>query len=134
MKSVNLATATLAVALLTTPALAQSTTPETPPATSPAPPAAQAPAMPAPSKPNPAALLGKDVFSSDQTRLGKVERVVTGADASSHAILIKSGGFLGFGGKMVAIPDSKFSMRGDTVQLQLTADEVSKLPEANEQG
>ena len=49
------------------------------------------------------------------------------------AIEIKVGGFLGFGGHMVAIPDGKFSRVGDTVQVNMTADEVNKLPKAEKQ-
>ena len=147
MTSLKLATATLALALVAAPAaMAQSTTPDqttpktTPPAAMPAPstsPQASpstTPSSPSAPKLDTATLLGKDVFSSDQSRLGKVERVITGSDGMSQSIVIKSGGFLGFGGKMVAIPQSKFMMRGDSIQLQMSADEVSKLPEVHEQG
>ena len=34
---------------------------------------------------------------------------------------------------MVAIPDGKFTQSGNNVQLGMTADEVSKLPEVKEQ-
>ena len=34
---------------------------------------------------------------------------------------------------MVAIPDGKFTKTGDNVQLGMTSDEVSKLPEVKEQ-
>ena len=147
MTSLKLATATLALALVAAPAaMAQSTTPgETtpktaPPAAAPAPSTAPqatpstTPSTPATPKLNSSALLGKEVFSSDQSRLGKVERVVAGSDGMTQSIVIKSGGFLGFGGKMVAIPQSKFMMRGDTIHVQMTADDVSKLPEVHEQG
>jgi hypothetical protein len=73
------------------------------------------------------------VFSSDGSRLGSVQSVNAEPDGKVKAIHIKSGGFLGFGGKMVAIPEGKFTRSGDNVQLGLTADEVSKLPEVKEQ-
>ena len=59
--------------------------------------------------------------------------VNTAPDGKVTAIHIKTGGFLGFGGKMVAIPEGKFTQKGDNIQLGLTADEVSKLPEVKEQ-
>ena len=45
------------------------------------------------------------------------------------AIHFKSGGFLGIGGKLVAIPEGKFTRAGDNIQLGMTSEEVSKLPE-----
>ena len=73
------------------------------------------------------------VFSSDGTKLGNVQSVVTAPDGKVTAIHIKSGGFLGFGGKLVAIPEGKFTRSGENVQLGMTAEEVSKLPETKEQ-
>jgi hypothetical protein len=49
-------------------------------------------------------------------------------DGKVTALRVKSGGFLGFGGRIVEIPEGKFTQRGDTVRLSLTAEEVSKLP------
>lgn len=85
----------------------------------------------APAKANP--MIGLGVFSSDGTKLGNVQSVVTAPDGKVTAIHIKSGGFLGFGGKLVAIPEGKFTRSGENVQLGMTAEEVSKLPETKEQ-
>ena len=74
-------------------------------------------------------LIGLAVFSSDGSRLGTVQAVNAEPDGKVKAIHIKTGGFLGFGGKMVAIPEGKFTRAGENVQLGLTAEEVSKLPE-----
>ena len=74
-------------------------------------------------------LIGLAVFSSDGSRLGTVQAVNAEPDGKVKAIHIKSGGFLGFGGKMVAIPEGKFTRAGDNVQLGMTSEEVSKLPE-----
>jgi hypothetical protein len=73
--------------------------------------------------------VGLAVISSDGSKLGSVERVAAGSDGKD-AIHFKTGGFLGFGGKIVAIPAGKFTRSGDTIKLSMTADEVSKLPEA----
>jgi sporulation protein YlmC with PRC-barrel domain len=78
-------------------------------------------------------LVGLAVFASDGNKLGNVQKVATAPDGKVTALHIKSGGFLGFGGKMVAIPEGKFTRTGDNIQLGMTAEEVSKLPEVKDQ-
>jgi PRC-barrel domain len=85
----------------------------------------------APSKVNP--LVGLAVFSSDGNKMGTVNSVASGPDGLVKAIHIKTGGFLGFGGKLVAIPDGRFTKSGNNILLGISADEVSKLPEIKEQ-
>jgi PRC-barrel domain len=85
----------------------------------------------APGKANP--LVGLAVFSSDGNKMGTVHSVSAAPDGSVKAIHLKTGGFLGFGGKLVAIPEGRFTKSGDNIQLGITADEVSKLPEVKEQ-
>jgi PRC-barrel domain len=94
------------------------------PATAPTPQAA------APAK-NP--MIGLNIFSADGNKLGSVQSVEAGSDGKVKAIRFKTGGFLGFGGKLVEIPEGKFTKSGDNLQLGLTADEVSKLPEVKNQ-
>src|SRR5262245_48293310 len=128
------------------PATAQTPTPS-PPSPSAPPPAArpeQGPAPPAATQPgatgksatapreaNP--LIRLAVISSDGSKVGTVQRVSTGPDGSVKSIQIRTGGFLGFGARLVAIPEGRFTRNGDNVQLGITADEVSKLPEVKEQ-
>lgn len=76
-------------------------------------------------------LVGRDVFASDQVRVGQVEDVESASDGSVRAIRIRTGGFLGFGSKTVAVPIASMSMRGSVVQLQLSSQEVQSLPAAN---
>jgi hypothetical protein len=83
-----------------------------------------------PAKVNP--LLGLSVFSSDGTKMGTVQSVSAGPDGKATAIHIKTGGFLGIGGKLVAIPEGKFTKTGERIQLSMTSDEVSKLPEVKD--
>jgi PRC-barrel domain len=78
------------------------------------------------------ALVGLAVFSSDGNKLGAVHSVASGPDGNVTAIYLKTGGFLGFGGKIVAIPLGKFTRAADIIQVSMTADEVSRLPEAKE--
>lgn len=74
-------------------------------------------------------LVGRDAYSQDQTLVGQVERVEKAPDGRIIAIFLKTGGFLGFGARLVTVPEDKFRMRGQNVQLQLTSEEVQKLPE-----
>lgn len=111
----------------------------TQPAPSPMPPAARpstepkrpaaGPADKSATAPKANPLIGLAVFSSDGSRLGTVQGVSTEPGGKVTAIHIKTGGFLGFGGKTVAIPEGKFTRAGDNVQLGMTSEEVSKLPE-----
>jgi sporulation protein YlmC with PRC-barrel domain len=100
-------------------------------------PAPQTAPTPSPQKATPPAasqvksthpLMGRTVMSSDGSNLGDVRAVRVTPDGKVMALRIKSGGFLGFGGKIVEIPEGKFTQKGDTVQLSLTTEEVSKLP------
>ena len=75
---------------------------------------------------------GLAVQSSDGSSLGSIRSVKAGPDGKVSAIYLKIGGFLGMGGKVVAIPDGKFTRKGDLIQLSMTADEVGKLPEVTE--
>jgi len=149
LKPARFAGAVVAIASLPVLAIAQSqspppsSTPSSPPAaTQPAPtppPAAKPstepmspatrPADKSATAPKANPLIGLAVFSSDGSRLGTVQAVSAEPDGKVKAIHIKTGGFLGFGGKMVAIPEGKFTRAGENVQLGLTAEEVSKLPE-----
>jgi hypothetical protein len=77
-------------------------------------------------------LIGLPALSSDGTKLGNILSVKASADGKVSAIVLRTGGFLGFGGHMVAIPEGKFTRMGDTVQVSMTADDVSKLPATTE--
>jgi hypothetical protein len=100
-----------------------------------APPASEAPAVKpseapvAPGAPVAQDLVGLNVFSSDGTRVGEVRAVNTGANGDIVALHIRTGGFLGFGGRIVAIPQGKFIRSGQSVRLDLDSEEVTGLPE-----
>jgi hypothetical protein len=78
-------------------------------------------------------LVGALVFSSDGTKLGSVRSVKTDADGTTSAIYFRTGGFLGFGGKVVAIPVGKFTRNAAKIDVHMSADEVSKLPAVKDQ-
>jgi hypothetical protein len=73
-------------------------------------------------------LIGLTVVAVDGSKIGDVRAVRATMDGKVTALRVYSGGFLGFGGRIVEIPGGKFSQMGDTVRLSLTAEEVSKLP------
>jgi hypothetical protein len=75
-------------------------------------------------------LVGPTAKSSDGHNLGTVQTVMMEPSGKIGAIGVNVGGFLGFGGHTVAVPDGKFNRVGDTVQINMTADEVNQLPEA----
>ena len=74
-------------------------------------------------------MLGLNVFSSEGGRVGDVRAVNLGPDGRIAALHVRTGGFLGFGARTVAIPEGKFARSAEGVRLTLTADEVSSLPE-----
>ena len=146
MRNLQLVRLVGAVAILTGMPLAASAQTEapTPPSPSAPPPVAKPDRPPsavpqrpvdksvtAPGKVNP--LVGLAAFSSDGSKMGTVLSVSAAPDGSVKALHIKTGGFLGFGGKLVAIPEGRFTKSGESIQLGMTADEVGKLPEVKEQ-
>jgi hypothetical protein len=77
-------------------------------------------------------LVGLDVFSADGTRVGQVRAVSTGPGGEVVALHVRTGGFLGFGGRIVAIPQGRFTRAGKSVRLDLDSEQVSRLPEVRE--
>ena len=73
-------------------------------------------------------LVGLAVFGSDGQKVGEVKDVKAEPDGKVTEIHVKTGGFLGFGGKTVAIPAAKFNRSGQNVQLALTSADVAKMP------
>ena len=105
-----------------------------PPATKP--PAVKPSQAPAPT-PGPAQtpgndLVGLDVFSSDGTRVGEVRAINTGPDGGIVALHVRTGGFLGFGGRIVSIPQGRFLRTGKSIRLDLDSDQVNGLPAVKE--
>jgi PRC-barrel domain len=114
-------------------AMAQQSPPSQPPATE-KPPLSKPATSPGSSQAKPAAhpLIGLNAISIDGSKVGDVRAVKTSPDGKVTALHIRSGGFLGLGGKLVAIPEGKFVQKGDSIHLSLTAEEVSKLPEVKD--
>jgi hypothetical protein len=73
-------------------------------------------------------MVGLSVFSSDGSRVGDVRAVNEGPDGNVASLHVRTGGFLGFGARIVAIPEGKFARSGQGVRLTFTAEEVGNLP------
>jgi hypothetical protein len=78
-------------------------------------------------------LMGLTAVSSDGSNIGDVRAVKTTPDGKVTALHIHSGGFLGFGGKVVEIPEGNFSQTGEKIRLTFTAEQVGKLPAVKDQ-
>lgn len=96
------------------------------------PPPAKAPAVKPSEAPAAQDLVGLNVFSSDGIRVGEVRAVNTGPSGNIVALHIRTGGFLGFGGRTVAIPEGRFFRSGQSIRLDLDSDQVGGLPEAKD--
>lgn len=71
---------------------------------------------------------GLGVLTADGQKVGEVTAVKAAPDGKVESIQVKTGGMLGFGGRTVNIPPTKFTVAGQNVQLSMTSAEVSKLP------
>jgi sporulation protein YlmC with PRC-barrel domain len=92
----------------------------------------KAPAVKPSEAPAAQSLVGLMVFSSDGTRVGEVRSVDTGQGGNIVALRVRTGGFLGFGGRIVAIPEGKFIRSGQSIRIDLDSDEVAALPEVKD--
>jgi PRC-barrel domain len=107
--------------------------PEPAPQTAPTPSPQKPATPPSSSQAKPAhPLMGLTAISIDGSKVGDVRAVKTTPDGKVTALHIRTGGFLGFGGKIVEIAEAKFTQKGDNIQLSLTAEDVSKLPEVKD--
>jgi sporulation protein YlmC with PRC-barrel domain len=74
-------------------------------------------------------IIGSSVIGSDGQKIGEVKGVKSDPTGVVEEIQVKTGGMLGFGGKVVMIPAAKISKGGsETVQVALTAADISKMP------
>jgi hypothetical protein len=62
--------------------------------------------------------------------LGTVYRAAVEPDGKVISIGVRVGDFLGFGAHMVVLPEGSFYRVNETLQVNMTADEVNKLPKA----
>jgi hypothetical protein len=75
-----------------------------------------------------AELVGLTARSSDGMNLGPVYAAIVTPGRRVTNIGVRVGAFLGFGADMVVLPEGSFYRVNDTLQVNMTADEVNKLP------
>jgi sporulation protein YlmC with PRC-barrel domain len=105
-------------ALAATPAFAQTSSPSTTRPSTSAPsgaPSTRA-AMPSDIKAMKASdLIGKNVYSANDERIGEVDDVVVSKSGNAPAAVIGVGGFLGIGEKKAAVPLDQLQVQGDKI-------------------
>ncbi|NOT70542.1 MAG: mechanosensitive ion channel family protein [Hyphomicrobium sp.] len=72
--------------------------------------------------------VGAAVIGSDGATLGEVKGVKSDPSGTVEEIHVKTGGILGFGGKVVVIPAAKIAKGGKPVLVAVTAADIGKLP------
>ena len=76
-------------------------------------------------------LKGSNVVNDQNEKIGTVDDVIIGRDSVLFAVL-QVGGFLGLGGRLVAVPFQSLNLEDDGRKIVLpgaTKDELKKLPE-----
>ncbi len=81
-------------------------------------------------------LMGADVMSADDERVGDVDDVLLDGEGVIESILFDIGGFLGIGARTVAVGAADFDIvevDGELqVRLDLTEEQIEELPEHEE--
>lgn len=116
-----------ALALTTGAAMAQSGTPQAPIRDTASPSMSGAAATPSVEK-----LMNRAVIGSDGEKIGKVTDVILGPDGQAQLIVIRSGGFLGIGGKDIAadMKLAEIQPGEDAIKLRdVTQASVREMPE-----
>ena len=71
---------------------------------------------------------GMLVLSTDGEKIGKVDSIDATQDGRVTAVNVATGGFLGIGARLVAIPEGKFTVVSDNVRVEMTLDQVRRMP------
>jgi sporulation protein YlmC with PRC-barrel domain len=79
-------------------------------------------------------LIGKTVVNASNESLGSISDLITGEDGKINAVLIRSGSFLGIGGKDIAVPFSDIKLSRDEndnvmVMANLSQDTIASAPD-----
>lgn len=78
-------------------------------------------------------LIGKDIYGARNEEIGEIEDIVINRNGRVMAALVDVGGFLGIGGRRVAIPMSELARQGDRiVATTMTKDRVERLEAYNQ--
>ena len=77
-------------------------------------------------------VVGKTVISREGKELGEVKDVLVTGEGKVEALVLSQGGIAGVGGRSVAVPWNKISIRGDQLTADMSEQEISQLPEYKE--
>jgi sporulation protein YlmC with PRC-barrel domain len=77
-------------------------------------------------------LIGKEVAGSDGNTIGEIKDVLAGTDGHMQSVIIETGGFLGMGGRRVAVPINKMHIEGERLGADLTREQAADMPEYQE--
>ncbi|RJP17812.1 MAG: PRC-barrel domain containing protein [Candidatus Abyssobacteria bacterium SURF_5] len=80
-------------------------------------------------------LLDKPVLTKEGERVGQLQNIIIGANGEAKYALIASGGFLGFGSELIAVPWSMIapSTEEDALTLSASAEKLRNAPSFDEQ-
>jgi sporulation protein YlmC with PRC-barrel domain len=75
-------------------------------------------------------LIGAPVYNEQDERVGSIDDLIISPDRSVSYAVVSVGGFLGLGGRLVAIPVEQLQAKEDRLVLPgATKDALAKLPE-----
>lgn len=75
-------------------------------------------------------LIGAPVYNEQEERIGSVDDLIISPDRSVSFAVVSVGGFLGLGGRLVAIPVEQLQEKEDRLVLPgATKEALAKLPE-----
>ncbi len=80
-------------------------------------------------------LIGQNIYGSAGEEVGEIEDIVINRNARATAALVDVGGFLGIGGRRIAVPMEQLNMQGDRiVATGMTREQVRQMPEYQTNG
>ena len=75
-------------------------------------------------------LIGAPVYNEQEERIGSIDDLIISPDRSVSFAVVSVGGFLGIGGRLVAIPVEQLQEKEDRLVLPgATKEALAKLPE-----
>jgi sporulation protein YlmC with PRC-barrel domain len=77
-------------------------------------------------------VVGKTLYSQNGKEVGNIDDVVTDNQGQVVSALVGVGGFLGIGGKKVAVPADQLKTEGNRIVVSgLTPEEIREMPAYN---
>ncbi len=74
------------------------------------------------------AFIGKYLYDKNGDSVAQIEDVKTSPDGKIQAAELDVGGFLGIGSRRISVPVDQLQMKGDRIELTMTAEQIRNLP------